>query len=64
MTKDIFVIRVVYKCGYTHDFPAYSFSTDGDKFSWESADVQNRPLKFGADDIAAIWQVGFTKGKA
>lgn len=57
----VFTIRVVYKSGYTHDFECYSFTTNGSRYSWDCADVNNKPLQLGADDVAAIWQVGSRK---
>jgi hypothetical protein len=62
-TRAIYTVRVVYKSGYVHEFPVYSFEiTGGSNYEWESADVNNKPVKLGADDIAAIWQVGIAKG--
>lgn len=53
-----FMIRVIYKSGYTHDFPVYRFGYDGRQFTWEAADQNNKPVVFGADEVAAVYQVG------
>lgn len=54
----IFKLRVVYKSGYTHDFEVYQFKVVGTRYEWVSADENNKPVQLGADDIAAIWQIG------
>lgn len=59
--EDHFKIRVVYKSGYTHDFWVRSFNTDGASFTWDSVEVNNRPLMIGAEDIAAVWQIDSRK---
>ena len=53
-----FVIRIVYKSGYTHDFPVYEFSIDGGRYTWNAADESNYPVKIGAEDISAVYCVG------
>jgi hypothetical protein len=58
----IYTIRVVYKSGYTHDFDVTTFSIENGKFyRWDGGSDQNKPLQLGADDIAAIWQIGTRK---
>jgi hypothetical protein len=59
--EDHFKIRVVYKSGYTHDFWVKSFNTNGTSFTWDSVEVNNRPLMLGADDVAAVWQIDTRK---
>jgi hypothetical protein len=54
----VFKIRVIYKSGYTHDFEASSFQIKNGNYSWNSLSDLNKPLLLGADEIAAIWQVG------
>jgi hypothetical protein len=56
--KDVFTVRIVYKSGYTHDFDVFSFSKEGRRYNMEFADPVKRPIDLGADEIAAIWQVG------
>lgn len=56
--REVFMIRVVYKSGYVHDFPVYNFKINGAQYSWEYADVNNKPLQIGVDEIAAVWQIG------
>lgn len=56
--RNIFTIRVVYKCGYTHDFDVYEFKFGGGRFAWDAVSDGNRPLLLGVEDIMAIWQVG------
>ena len=56
--RDIFTVRIVYKSGYTHDFDVYSFTKNGRRYEYEAADSVKRPLELGADEIAAIWQIG------
>lgn len=58
MAREIITIRIVYNSGYTHDFDVYSFRIDGNRYQWEEADQYNRPVKMGADNIVAVWQVG------
>jgi len=62
--RTVFMIRVVYKSGYTHDFPVYTFTSKNSGYSWESADDKNKPILLGADDIAAVFQVGVEYGEA
>ena len=59
--ETVFLVRIVYKSGYTHDFECTDFTISGNKVSWESADEKNRPIKIGFNDIAAVWQVGHRK---
>ena len=59
--KDIFKVRIVYKSGYTHDFEVYSFTVKGNNYTWESVNVDNKPIVLGADEIAAIYQIGMRK---
>ena len=56
--REIFKVRVVYKSGYTHDFEVYNFKIKNGTYEWESVDIHNQPIRIGADEIAAIWQVG------
>lgn len=53
-----FKARIVYKSGYTHDFWSSSFSITGDTYSWDAVEINNRPIKLGVEDIAAVYQVG------
>jgi len=57
-TKQIFMIRIVYKSGYTHDFETYNFKIEDGRYSWEPVSIDNHPLLLGADEVAAVWQVG------
>ena len=58
----IYTIRVVYKSGYTHDFDVESFSiTNGTNYTWIGTSDQNKPIRLGADDVAAVWQIGTKK---
>lgn len=59
--KDIFKVRIVYKSGYTHDFEVYSFTVKGSNYSWESVNPNNKPIVLGADEIAAVYQIGIRK---
>ena len=59
--KPVFKIRIVYKSGYTHDFEVYSFTIGGGTYKWESIDINNRPIELGADEIAAVYQIGMRK---
>jgi len=56
--RDVFTVRIVYKSGYTHDFDVFSFTKNGRRYEYEPADSVKRPLELGADEIAAIWQIG------
>ena len=56
--KPIFKIRIVYKSGYTHDFEVYEFKINGGSYRWESVSDDNKPILLGADDIAAVFQIG------
>jgi hypothetical protein len=56
--EPVFKIRVVYKSGYTHDLEATKFSVNNGRFSWEGVPAANSPLMFGADEVAAVWQLG------
>jgi hypothetical protein len=57
-SRDIFTIRIVYKSGYTHDFDVYRFKIRGGTFEWDAVSADNTPLFLGADDVAAVWQIG------
>ena len=56
--KDKFLVRIVYKSGYTHDFWVYSFSVKNGTYTWSCVEENNKPVVLGADDIAAVWQIG------
>lgn len=57
--EPVFVVRIVYKSGYTHDFEVTSFSIkNGTSFQWTMTGDTNRPVLIGADEIAAVWQLG------
>ena len=58
---NIFKVRIVYKSGYTHDFEVYSFTVKGNNYSWESVNPNNKPIVLGADEIAAVYQIGTRK---
>lgn len=53
----IHCIRIVYKSGHTEEFNCIEFSCTRGSYSWKSIG-RPFPLLIGADDIAAIWQVG------
>ena len=55
----IFKVRIVYKSGYTHDFECTSFTLKNGTYSCNSYDDKNKPVDLGADDIAAVWQIGY-----
>jgi hypothetical protein len=57
----IFTVRIVYKSGHTHDFECTKFSVNGGRYSWTSVSDHNKPVQIGAEDIAAVWQVGVRK---
>lgn len=61
MFETVFKIRVVYKSGYTHDFECTDFSISTKEITWKGAANTNMPVKFGIDDVAAVWQVGYRK---
>ena len=54
----IFKVRIIYKSGYTHDFETTSFSVKGGVYKWVNFCDNNKPVQLGADEIAAVWQVG------
>lgn len=56
--KDKFLVRIVYKSGYTHDFWVYEFEVQDGKYTWHMVDLDNHPVVLGVDDIAAVWQIG------
>ena len=58
---NIFKVRIVYKSGYTHDFEVYSFTVKGNNYTWESVNPNNKPIVLGADEIAAVYQIGSRK---
>lgn len=57
----VFNIRIVYKSGYTHDFEATDFTFSNGTYNWDAVSDQNKPLMLGANEIAAIYQVGARK---
>lgn len=57
----VFTVRIVYKSGYVHDFECTKFSVKNGTYHWNSVNDDNKPVVLGADDIAAIWQVGVRK---
>lgn len=57
--EPVFKLRVVYKSGYTHDFEATKFKiVPGREAEWTPARHHNKPIHFGIDDVAAVWQLG------
>ena len=58
---NIFTVRIVYKSGYTHDFEVTKFTIKGGSYFWEHADDTNKPIQLGADEIAAVYQIGVRK---
>jgi len=62
MLETVFKVRIVYKSGYTHVFECTHFEMADRQIIWECADTKNnRPIKIGVDDIAAVWQIGQRK---
>jgi hypothetical protein len=57
-TRYIFTLRVVYKNGYVYEFDVYSFEYENGSFTWTPANLQNKPIILGADDVMAVFQVG------
>lgn len=57
----VYKVRVVYKSGYTHDFEATRFDVKGGSYSWDNFANDNKPIQLGADDVAAVWQLGYRK---
>lgn len=56
--RNIYTIRIVYKSGYVHDFKVYKFSFNGSTYSWDPVEDTNKPINIGADEIAAVYQIG------
>ena len=57
--KRQFRVRVVYKSGYTHDFWCWKFTIkNNSSYSWTNAEDDNKPIQIGADDVAAVYQIG------
>jgi hypothetical protein len=57
-----FSIRVIYKSGAEMEFNVLSFKfkngATGTTYEWELApDSHVKPIQFGADDVAAVWQL-------
>lgn len=61
-TRTVYKIRIIYKSGTTMDFECFKFEVERNgsnlRYIWKSADENVSPLYLGADDIAAVWQVG------
>lgn len=55
--KNKYLVRIVYKSGYTHDFWVYEFEVSGGSFRWTTVGGDNTPILIGADDITAVWQL-------
>lgn len=55
--QEEFKIKVIYKNGHAHHFWVTDFSFDGNRYKWISAKGVNRPIDFGGDEVAAVWQV-------
>lgn len=57
----VFTVRIIYKCGYVHDFECIKFkvttSPNRVDVSWTNADPHHNPMMMGLDDVAAIWQI-------
>lgn len=53
----VFTIRVIYKSGASMEFDCKRFVYKGSSYEWESVG-EVRPIQFGADDVAAVWQLG------
>lgn len=53
----IYTIRILYKSGYAYEFEVTDFKIKGDTYAWDNYSHQNKPIKLGADDIAAVFQV-------
>lgn len=58
-----FTIRVIYKSGATIEFECLKFKFSRNslrtEYSWElSPESMFWPLEIGADEVAAVWQVG------
>jgi len=56
-TVEVFTIRVIYKSGAIQDFQVTEFSIKAGTYTWTTYGNQVRPLQFGVDDIAAVWQL-------
>lgn len=54
----VFKLKVVYKSGHTHTFEAYEFSYNSNGYTWRTVSPKNRPVDFGAGEVAAVWQIG------
>lgn len=59
--KPVFLIRVIYKSGYYHDFEVFKFTVKGGSYTWEWVSDRNRPIDLGADEIAAVYQIGYRR---
>lgn len=61
-TRVVYKIRIIYKSGATIDFECFKFKVERNagstRYVWNSADENVSPIHLGADDIAAVWQVG------
>jgi hypothetical protein len=51
-------IRVVFKCGYTHDFWVKDLSITPEKhLEWEHTEEENQMLEFKPDEISSIIRI-------
>lgn len=54
-------VRILYKSGQTVDFKVKDFTFERDRsgtYTWELLEgTKMKPLQFGADDVAAVWEV-------
>lgn len=61
-TRTVYKIRIIYKSGATIDFECFKFEVERNvgstRYIWNSADENVSPVHLGADEIAAVWQVG------
>lgn len=61
---DVFTIRIVYKSGHAEDFEVEKFSIKDGVFTWREHNPKGpKPLLLGADDVAAVWQLGHRIGR-
>lgn len=54
-----YLIKVIYKSGATHEFWVKSFAFTGVSYQWETLDHRNKPIEFGASEVAAVWQIDY-----
>ncbi len=54
----VYTVKIIYKSGASIEFDVTAFAYNNGTYTWTAFNEKMKPIRLGADEVAAVWQVG------